>query len=48
MAAAKRSMTDYMISYYSDLRPHTHNDVLPLNAAEAMYWNAQKAVAKKT
>lgn len=48
MAAAKQSMTDYMISYYSKLRPHTHNDGMPPNAAEAVYWNAQRTVAKNT
>jgi len=48
IAAARQSITDYMIHYYSDLRPHAHNDGVPPNAAEAMYWNAQKAVAKNT
>ncbi|WP_311947045.1 IS3 family transposase [Halomonas piscis] len=48
MAAARQSITDYIIHYYSDLRPHTHNDGKPPNVAEAMYWNAQKAVAKNT
>ncbi|WP_154045228.1 IS3 family transposase [Vreelandella subglaciescola] len=48
MAAAKQSITKYIISYYSCLRPHTHNDGLPPNAAETTYWNAQKAVAKNT
>lgn len=48
MVAEKRSMTDYMISYYSKLRPHTYNDGMPPNVAEAMYWNTQKALAKNT
>jgi len=48
MTVAKQSITEYIISYYSSLRPHTHNDGLPPNAAETTYWNAQKAVAKNT
>ncbi len=42
MTAAKQSITDYMIYYYSDLRPHAHNDGMSPSAAEAMYWNTQK------
>lgn len=47
-AAAKEAVTEYMIGYYSSLRPHKHNDGLPPNAAEKKYWNAQKRVAKNT
>ena len=46
--AAKQSVTEYMIGYYSSLRPHRHNDGLPPNVAEKQYWNAQKSVAKNT
>ncbi|MBR9753442.1 MAG: IS3 family transposase [Gammaproteobacteria bacterium] len=48
VAAAKRSVTDYMIGYYSSLRPHKQNDGLPPNLAEKNYWNAQSSVAKST
>ena len=48
VAAAKRSVTDYMIGYYSSLRPHKHNDGIPPNLAEKNYWNAQSSVAKST
>lgn len=45
---AKRDIMDYVLGYYSQLRPHTHNDGLAPNEAENRYWNAYKAVAKKT
>ncbi|WXG51703.1 MAG: IS3 family transposase [Candidatus Sedimenticola sp. (ex Thyasira tokunagai)] len=45
---AKRGIIDYIIGYYSQFRPHTHNDGLAPNAAEEHYWNAHKAVAKMT
>ncbi len=48
VAMAKKSITDYMLGYYSSLRPHRHNDGLPPNVAEKNYWNAQKSVAKNT
>jgi len=48
VASAKQSVTDYMIGYYSSLRPHSHNDGLPPNVAEKNYWNAQNSVAKNT
>lgn len=44
-SSAKQSITEYMIGYYSALRPHKHNDGLPPNVAEKQYWNAQKSVA---
>ncbi len=44
-ASAKQSITDYMIGYYSALRPHKHNDGLPPNVAEQAYWKTQKTVA---
>ncbi|WP_235588960.1 IS3 family transposase [Halomonas chromatireducens] len=47
-AMAKQSVTDYMLGYYSSLRPHRHNDGLPPNVAEKNYWNAQNSVAKNT
>jgi putative transposase len=45
---AKSSITEYVIGYYSQFRPHTHNDGLAPNAAEKRYWDAYKTVAKKT
>lgn len=48
VAMAKKSITDYMLGYYSSLRPHRHNDGLPPNVAEKNYWSAQKSVAKNT
>lgn len=45
---AKQCITQYMLGYYSEFRPHTHNDGLPPNAAEQRYWNAYKTVAKMT
>jgi putative transposase len=46
--AAKHGITDYVIGYYSQLRPHTHNEGLAPNEAERQYWNAYKTVAKMT
>jgi putative transposase len=46
--AAKYGITDYVIGYYSQFRPHTHNNGLAPNVAEKLYWNAHKGVAKMT
>lgn len=46
--AAKQSISDYIIGYYSQVRPHQSNGGLPPNAAEQNYWNAQMTVAKST
>ncbi|WP_425468314.1 IS3 family transposase [Pistricoccus aurantiacus] len=48
IATAKSSIIEYMVGYYSSLRPHKHNDGLPPNEIEKKYWNAQKAVARNT
>jgi transposase InsO family protein len=45
---AKSCITEYILGYYSQFRPHTHNDGLAPNAAEKLYWDAYKTVAKKT
>jgi putative transposase len=37
---AKQSITEYIIGYYSQFRPHTHNGGLAPNEAEKQYWNA--------
>jgi len=45
---AKNDITEYVIGYYSQFRPHTCNDGLAPNEAERQYWNADKTVAKIT
>ncbi len=45
---AKHEIIDYIIGYYSQVRPHRHNDGLAPNVAEEKYWNKYKTVAKKT
>lgn len=45
---AKHAITEYILGYYSQFRPHTHNDGLPPNRAENQYWSDQKVVAKMT
>ncbi len=45
---AKQNVTDYVIGYYSQFRPHTHNAGLAPNEAARQYWNADKTVAKMT
>ncbi|WP_421865984.1 IS3 family transposase [Motiliproteus sp.] len=47
-AQAKQSITDYLIGYYSQVRPHQHSDMLPPNMTEKNYWNAYKSVASFT
>jgi putative transposase len=36
---AKHGITDYIIGYYSQFRPHANNDGLAPNEAEKRYWN---------
>lgn len=45
---AKHEIIDYIIGYYSQVRPHRHNEGLAPNVAEEKYWNEYKTVAKKT
>ncbi len=45
---AKQSITDYIVGYYSQVRPHQHNNMLPPNMTEKNYWNAYKSVASFT
>ena len=45
---AKQRITQYVIGYYSQFRPHAHNAGLTPNAAEQRYWSAYKPVAKMT
>jgi putative transposase len=44
---AKHEIIDYIIGYYSQVRPHRHNDGLTPNVAEEKYWIEYKTVAKK-
>jgi len=37
-AEARHSITDYIIGYYSQTRPHTHNNGKSPNAVEEYYW----------
>jgi len=43
---AKNEIIDYIIGYYSQVRPHQHNDGLAPNVAEEKYWNEYNSVAK--
>ena len=45
---AKHNITDYILGYYSQFRPHANNGGLPPNEAEKHYWNDYKTVAKMT
>ena len=45
---ANQGVTDYIIGYYSQLRPHRHNSGLSPNAAEKLYRNDYKTVANIT
>ena len=45
---AKYSITQYIIGYFSNIRPHQHNDGLPPNQAERKYWLEYKSVANFT
>ena len=35
---AKQTVWNYIIGYYSQVRPHSHNDGLAPNAAEEKFW----------
>lgn len=39
------SITNYLVGYYSQTRPHSHNDGLSPNTAEKEYWKNYKTVA---
>ena len=45
---AKTAIWNYIIGYYSQIRPHRHNNGLPPNEAEKRFWESSKSVAKKT
>lgn len=39
------AITDYIVGYYSALRPHGYNGGVPPNESESRYWKNSKAVA---
>ncbi|MFP1754176.1 IS3 family transposase, partial [Lonsdalea quercina] len=41
---ATSAITDYIVGYYSALRPHDYNGELPPNESENRYWKNSKAV----
>lgn len=43
---AKRKVNDYILGYYSLLRPHSYNGGLMPNESEKRYWNSYNGVAK--
>jgi len=45
---AKTEVVNYIIGYYSQVRPHTHNGGLAPNVAEQKYWIEYNSVAKIT
>lgn len=47
-AEAQRSITDYIVSYYSNHRPHQYNGGLTPNESERQFWFAHKTVASFT
>nr|WP_279305830.1 integrase core domain-containing protein [Pantoea ananatis] len=42
---ANRSITNYIIGYYSQLRPHQYNGGLTPNESERLFWKNSKTVA---
>jgi len=42
---AAHAITDYIVGYYSSVRPHDYNGELPPNESENRYWKNSKAVA---
>lgn len=45
---AKAAIIDYIIGYYSQVRPHQHNGGLAPNVAERKYWDVYNTVARFT
>ncbi len=45
---AKQVVLDYIIGYYSQVRPHRHNHGLSPNDAENHYWGNSKTLSKIT
>jgi len=45
---AKHAITNYIVGYYSQVRPHQHNGGISPNNTEVLYWNDYNSVAKFT
>lgn len=45
---AKGAITEYIVGYYSQLRPHQHNEMKSPNKVEQDYWGVHKSVASFT
>ncbi|HFT7879600.1 TPA: IS110 family transposase, partial [Enterobacter roggenkampii] len=41
---ATHAITNYIVGYYSALRPHEYNGGLPPNDSENRYWKKSKSV----
>lgn len=48
LVQAKTAIWSYIITYYSNVRPHSHNNGVTPNQAEKNFWSVPKAVAKFT
>lgn len=44
-SGATHAITDYIVGYYSALRPHEYNGGLPPNESENRYWKNSNGVA---
>ena len=42
---AEQAITDYLVGYYSQVRPHSYNGGLTPNESERLFWLAHKSVA---
>ena len=45
---AKHRINDYIIGYYSSIRPHSYNGDLTPNESEIRHWQFYKPLAKMT
>ncbi|RAJ98462.1 putative transposase [Aliidiomarina maris] len=45
---AKQRISDYILGYYSRLRPHSYNGGLTSSESEKRYWNSYKPVGNTT
>lgn len=45
---AKAEIINYIIGYYSQVRPHSYNDEIAPNSAEKKYWTEYNSVANFT
>lgn len=48
IADARDSISEYLMGYYSQTRPHRYNGGLTPNESERLYWSAYKTVASFT